>query len=223
MTRTTFCENPPPTAGLECLNPATPLGQSLARLQDSIRKNRQTPATPPPEQGTKASASSPSAESAGPKRMPQKLRWDEMPLSQSREAQEQLTRLLTQTYASQQTYGDKAAMMEYRDGMFQMVLAECSFRQIREAFLQHVRESSSLPAPSDIYRRIVPPEPEPDWAAYVGLKEQRKQDVYLTREQRDYLTWCEEWAIRRKRDYDARMDEILKYQQRISHDEGETL
>ena len=44
--------------------------------------------------------------------------------------------------------------MEYRDGMFQVILADCALFEIQKAFIAHVKTSSDLPTPSDIYKLI---------------------------------------------------------------------
>ncbi len=95
-------------------------------------------------------------------------------------------------------------MMEYRDQMFQVILADCSISDITEAFIEHVRRKSDLPTPSDIYNIINPPPPKPDWAAYQGLKHQQKQDLYLTPEERKYISWCEAQAIEKKSAWDEK-------------------
>jgi hypothetical protein len=45
-------------------------------------------------------------------------------------------------------------MMEYRDGMFQVVLGEYALFEVQKAFLAHVKQSPDLPTPSDIVRLI---------------------------------------------------------------------
>lgn len=62
--------------------------------------------------------------------------------------------LLQQTYACQKTYADKAEMMEYRDGMFQVILAEYAYFEVKKAFVEHIRRSPDLPTPSDIVKLI---------------------------------------------------------------------
>ena len=82
----------------------------------------------------------------------------------------ELTDLLSQTFASQKTFGDKAQMMEYRDGMFQLILADYPIRRIREAFIQFVSRKADLPSPSDIVN-LIDPLPEPlSPALYVSLQ-----------------------------------------------------
>lgn len=44
--------------------------------------------------------------------------------------------------------------MEYRDGMFQAILAEYALFEIRRAFVEHVKRSPDLPTPSDIVKLI---------------------------------------------------------------------
>lgn len=131
-------------------------------------------ATPQPAPATSARTSLPAGVSDGPLRTPP----SEPPLRESREGQEELTRLLYQTFASQKTYGDKAEMMEFRDGMFQMVLAEYPLSRIREAFIEHVRRKPDLPTPSDIVNIINPLPPVLSASLYTSLKRKIADDGY---------------------------------------------
>ncbi len=45
-------------------------------------------------------------------------------------------------------------MMEYRDGMFQLLLAEYAMFEVRKAFIEFVKSDSGLPTPSDIIKLI---------------------------------------------------------------------
>ena len=121
---------------------------------------------------------------------PNPLLLGETPLRDSVAAQNELTRLLEQTYSCQKTYADKAEMMEYRDGMFQIILAEYAFFEIKSAFLQHVRQSPDLPTPSDIvklieadrkYRLMEMPSIE-------KLLRYRDKGIALSQEQKDILS-----------------------------------
>ncbi len=62
--------------------------------------------------------------------------------------------LLQQTYACQKTYADKAEMMEYRDGMFQISLADYAFFEIKKAFIEFIKRFPDLPTPSIIIKLI---------------------------------------------------------------------
>lgn len=109
------------------------------------------------------------------------------PLKRDREGQEELTLLLSQTFASQKTYGDKAEMMGYRDSMFQLILAEYPIEAIRAAFIEHIRRKPDLPTPSDIVNLIDPPKPELSSAMYVKLRQQSQEGAYLTGDERAFL------------------------------------
>ena len=120
---------------------------------------------------------------------PNPLLLGETPLRDNLEAQNQLTRLLEQTYACQKTYADKAEMMEYRDGMFQMILENYAFFEIKEAFIEFVRTKPDLPTPSEIliiierlriYRFIKKPDIE-------TLKIYREKGITLSKHQMQIL------------------------------------
>lgn len=184
-------------------NPDTELAAILARMASKFKPVEQEPrysaltiATPPPVPETKDSASSPSAVPSG-----KVLRDDP-------EGQDQLTLLLSQAYASQNTYGDKAAMMEYRDQMFQQVLVPYPISLVREAFIEHIRCKANLPTPADIVNLIEPPEPTPDWAAYVGILARLKEGGYVSDDQKEYLRWCEKEAVAKPQQWREHIAEL---------------
>ncbi len=45
-------------------------------------------------------------------------------------------------------------MMDYRDGMFQAILADYAIFEIKKAFFEHVKRAPDLPTPSDIVKLI---------------------------------------------------------------------
>lgn len=148
-----------------------------------------SPATaviPQPAPATKVSVSSPPV--APPVTM----------LRDDPDGQDQLTRLLYQTYASQATFGDKAQMMEYRDQMFQLVLAEYSIAQIQAAFLEHIRMSRELPTPHCIAKRIDPSLEPLSAAMYVRISEKIKSGTsWVSDEERAYMRQFEAQELKK--------------------------
>ena len=80
-------------------------------------------------------------------------------------------------------------MMEYRDGMFQQVLADCALFEVQKAFLEHIKRSPDLPTPSDIlklieedrkYRLFKKPDIE-------SLKRYRAKGIPLSADQKEIL------------------------------------
>lgn len=178
------------------------LGSLSARFTPIVRQTV-IPVTPQVAPMTKVNVLLPTdAQNAKPKLAHEKR------LKNDPDGQDQLTTLLSQTYASQNTYADKAKMMEYRDQMFQQALAEYPIALIREGFIAHVKRKPAIPTPSDIINIIDPPEPQPDWAAYVGIKNKIKNDIYVTPDQREYLRWCEEQAIIKPKEWSKRIAEL---------------
>lgn len=153
------------------------LGKVWLRMAERFKPQQAvTVATPPPVPVTSERKSLPSV--VPPERQ----------LQNNPEAQDQLTQLLSQTYASQQTYGDKAQMMEYRDQMFQLVLGEYSLTQIQKAFVEHVKRSPNLPTPHDI-ASIIDPSLEPlSQAMYIRISEKIKDgSSWVTDAEREYM------------------------------------
>ena len=80
--------------------------------------------------------------------------WQLLPINQSREAIDNLTALLFQTYSVQQTYGDKAETIAARDRFFQELLGELPFWRVKQEFTAHIRKFPTIPTPSDILQPI---------------------------------------------------------------------
>lgn len=83
-------------------------------------------------------------------------------------------------------------MMEYRDGMFQVILAECALFEIQRAFIEHVKRSPDLPTPSDIFKLIEKDREyrfikQPDLET---LKRYKERGIKLTPEQTRALLEC---------------------------------
>lgn len=133
-------------------------------------------------QPAKQSGSSPSAE-----RPERPLQWDEIPITQSPQGQDQLTLLLSQAYAAQATYGDKAQMMEWRDAMFQLILGRFPFRQVKGAFVKFLERNRDLPTPSDIVNIIEPPQQQLSAAMYVSLRKRAADGEWLLSDDRAYI------------------------------------
>lgn len=169
------------------------LGQVLDRLQAAFAKRPHEIAVIPPHAPLKlAKKSSPPA--VPPVQQLVKAK----PLMNDPEGQDDLTRLLYQTYASQATYGDKAKMMEYRDQMFQLVLGKYTIAQVRNGFLEHLRHSRELPTPHCIARRI-DPSLEPLSAAMVVRITQKIKDgsSWVSDDERAYIRRFEEQELKK--------------------------
>lgn len=147
----------------------------------------------PAMQQQEPQASSPSVKQSVP------LAWDEIPISDSPQAQDHLTMLLSQVYAAQATYGDKAQMMEWRDQIFQMVLGRFNFQQVKTAFVKFLEIRRDLPAPADIVQIIEPPKEKLSAAMYVALKKRIADGEYLYGSDRQYLRAFEEQEMAKMR------------------------
>ena len=167
------------------------LEEVLASIQARfVPRQELTIVTPPSAPMTTAKQSKPPV--APPERKPPLLR-------DSPEAQDQLTDLLCQCYASQTPYGDKAQMMALRDQMFQLVLADCTIEEIRKAFIMHIARSPNLPTPHDIVALIDPTMQPLSQAMYIKLtKKQIPGNPYsLTESEKRYIERFEANELRK--------------------------
>jgi hypothetical protein len=108
--------------------------------------------------------------------------------------QDQLSRLLQQTYALLKKFGEAADVAEMRDAGFQLVLGEYSIDDVIQAFMTYLKTNKEIPTPSDIVA-IIDPSVKPLCPhVYQRL-------VILRREQGQFaLTSREEEYIRRYED-----------------------
>ena len=91
-------------------------------------------------------------------------------------------------------------MMEFRDGMFQLVLGGYPFAAVREAFIGHVQRKSDLPTPSDIVNLIDPPPAPLSQAVYIDIRKRaREVNQYITREEKAYVRAFEEQEMAKVR------------------------
>lgn len=167
--------------------PERPLAEVLNSLGKAMAKRRETVETPPRALPVQPKASKPPAVPS------EKL----VTVKDDPAAQDQLTDLLCQVYASQQTYGDKAQMMDWRDKMFQLVLGNYTIAQVTTAFMEHVRRSSALPTPHDIAVLIEPSLAPLSSAMFVRLTAKAKQGQWLTSDEREYMRRFEAQELRK--------------------------
>ena len=74
------------------------------------------------------------------------------------EEKKKLTVLITSTYQALKTYGKTPEELEALIMFMQMTLIDKPYKDIRAAFMSHIRESPEVPTPSDILKRLpVPP------------------------------------------------------------------
>ena len=97
-------------------------------------------------------------------------------------------------------------------GLHQRLLAKYPFSLIEEAMFAYVSRKNEIPMPADIINLIEPPEPVPDWAAYVGIRSKVREGRYIMDSEREYLRWCENKAIAKPNEW---REQIQKLEQRM--------
>jgi hypothetical protein len=83
--------------------------------------------------------------------------------------QEQIAELLSQCFDVLNTYGKTPEQLENMTGMFLATLQGYDFKDVKSAFIQHMRTSRSMPTPADIINIIEPPKQELSRAMYVQI------------------------------------------------------
>lgn len=81
-----------------------------------------------------------------------------------------------------------------RDGLL-MFLDDFDVDDIMAALKVYVKRNNDIPTPKDLRDILVPPPAKPNWPTYVALRKKIKDDIYVTEEQREYIRYCDNWAI----------------------------
>ena len=95
----------------------------------------------------------------------------------------------------QKLYGKTGAEIGTLVEGFCFVLSEYSMIEIIAAIKVYIKRHSDIPAPADLENILNPPPAKPCWATYITLRKKIKDDVYVTLEQREYLAYCDRWAM----------------------------
>lgn len=75
-----------------------------------------------------------------------------------------------------------------------------SMDAVINALFTHLDRSKEIPTPMDIANIINPPPPKIDWPLYIELKKRlREGNVYVDRDEKQFLRNCEDLAILRQR------------------------
>lgn len=142
----------------------------------------------PPDTSTARAASSKSAPN-----VPEN--WRSRPISESVEAQNELTALLTHTYIIQKKYGEQADHVKIRDDAFQKKLGRFCIDDVHQAFEIYTSRRNDIPSPADIINILEPPPPIFDKAMFVAIKQKGKWNMYVTPDEREYCRRYEEQEL----------------------------
>lgn len=113
------------------------------------------------------------------------------------QAKNQLSRLLSQTYAALKKYGENADTTEMRDAMFQEILGDYDIADVEKAFLQYLKTSREVPIPADILA-IIDPQTQPlSEAVYIRIS--RKEPCDRDAAEWEYLRQFEAEQFKRLR------------------------
>jgi hypothetical protein len=113
---------------------------------------------------------------------------------------ERLTITLARVCALQGQYGKTAAELETLVEGFCWVLGGYPIQAIIDAIGTFIRTNRDIPKPADIEAVINPPPPKIDWPLYIELKKRlREGNVYVDRDEKQFVRNCEDLAIIRQR------------------------
>lgn len=148
---------------------APDLDAVLARLKKTIEEAPVVPATIAAKAPRPSQLAKPSSPSVTPPSKPLALRDDP-------EGQNQLTRLLSQTYAMMKKYGERASETEMRDAGFQQVFANYPIQRIEAAFLEYLKIGREIPTPADIFAIMDPTTQPLSEAVYIRISRKNPFD-----------------------------------------------
>lgn len=123
------------------------------------------------------------------------LDWRKYPISESVDAQNELTAILTRVHIIQKRYGEPADHFQVRDAAFQKALGRFSIDAVHEAFNVYITRRSDVPAVADILHILEPPPPVYDKATYIGIKQKIKSDVFVSDQEKQYCRFYEQQQI----------------------------
>ena len=83
-----------------------------------------------------------------------KSAWRAMKISESEEAQNQLTSLHSQLFFCQKTYGEKLDNLEGKDAMWQRLLADQTYHDIQKACVEYCKTNEDMPTPANVIKLI---------------------------------------------------------------------
>lgn len=118
-------------------------------------------------------------------------------ISNCLDSQDQLTRLLQQTYALLKKYGEAADVAEMRDAGFQFMLGDYTIEQITSAFRQYLKTNREIPTPADIIEIIDPSTKPLSTAFYLSLREKAQDGKYIMPDERKYMNRFENEELRK--------------------------
>jgi len=175
-----------PTDGL-----ATSAGQSITlppmQLEVQMPVTIESKANPP-DISTVHEASSKNAANA-----PEN--WRSRPISESVDAQNELTALLTHTYIIQKKYGEQADHVKVRDDNFQRKLGRFCFDDVEQAFEAYTNHKNDIPSPADIINILEPTPPIFREAMFIGIKQKSKSGSYVSSDEWKYCSHYEQQEL----------------------------
>lgn len=118
----------------------------------------------------------------------------------SNEDKARLVETLSIVCALQQQYGKtERELMLIVEG-FSRVLRHRTMNQIIDAIEKYTAKNPNIPAPADVENIINPPPPKIDWPLYIELKKKlREGNVYVDRDEKQFIRNCEDIAILKQR------------------------
>ena len=114
---------------------------------------------------------------------------DSLTLSQDKQGQSQLSKLLLQCYDALRVYGKEPEQLENLNMVFQMVLERFTFVEIYNAFKTYLERHTDMPTPADIVSLIEPPNPSEKLSMEVfrDIRYRQKTGQFITTEEEKYL------------------------------------
>lgn len=118
-------------------------------------------------------------------------------VSHTLEDLQNLQRCLSLIHRLQKVYGKTPEELWDLTQGYSYILKDHSMDLIIKTIMEYIKRCPDIPSPSDINNIIDPVKPEwkPDWAVYNRLKDNIKQDKFVTTEQRNYMYRCERHVL----------------------------
>ena len=114
----------------------------------------------------------------------------------SLEYQAEIVSLVSQCFDSLNNYGKTQEALPNIIKFFILKLKKYPFEKVYNAFDKWTDRHSTMPTPADIIN-IIDPLPELSKTLYISLCEKKKNDVYITPSQREFMAEFEKQEIKK--------------------------
>jgi hypothetical protein len=133
------------------------------------------------------------------------LSWRKRPISESIEAQNELTKIVAHLHLTQKRYGESADSLQAREDAFQRALGRFCIDDVGTATYAYTLEHDDIPTVANILRILEKPAEMPNWAVFTSIEKRREAGEFISDKEREFCRICRQ----------AEVDRVLQDKDRI--------